>query len=78
MHVHVRDDQGKATSNPTKYKEVIEGLRKTAPGLLVEFSTTNFADTIEKQVECLCKNFNIIWKNNLNFLDNNIFYFFKI
>lgn len=53
MHVHVRDDNGQATSDTNKYKEVLEGLRKTAPGLLVEFSTTNFAPTIEEQVACL-------------------------
>jgi len=53
VHVHVRDDNGNATSDPNKYKEVLDGLRESAPDLLVEFSTTNFAPTIKEQVACL-------------------------
>ena len=53
VHLHVRDDNGKATDDPAKYKEVLEGLREVAPELLVEFTTTNFAPTIEEQVACL-------------------------
>ena len=53
VHLHVRDDNGKATDDPAKYKEVLEGLREAAPELLVEFTTTNFAPTVEEQVACL-------------------------
>lgn len=53
VHLHVRDDEGRASSEPATYRQVLDGIRAEAPEMLVEFSTTNFAPTIEEQVACL-------------------------
>ncbi|MBC9245852.1 3-keto-5-aminohexanoate cleavage protein [Paracoccus sp. 11-3] len=38
-HCHVRDDDGKATSDPDRFAALKEGLEKHCPGLIVQLST---------------------------------------
>ena len=38
-HCHVRDDEGKATSDPDRFARLKEGLEKHCPGLIVQLST---------------------------------------
>ena len=39
VHCHVRDDEGRPTSDPERFARLMEGLRKHCPGLIVQFST---------------------------------------
>jgi 3-keto-5-aminohexanoate cleavage enzyme len=38
-HCHVRDDEGKPTSDPVRFARLKEGLEKHCPGLIVQLST---------------------------------------
>ena len=38
-HCHVRDDEGKPSSDPERYGRLKEGLEKHCPGLIVQLST---------------------------------------
>lgn len=38
-HCHVRDDEGKPTSDPDRFRLLMEGLHKHCPGLIVQLST---------------------------------------
>ncbi|WP_378942906.1 3-keto-5-aminohexanoate cleavage protein [Paracoccus sp. R86501] len=38
-HCHVRDDAGKPTSDPERFAQLLEGLRKHCPGMIVQLST---------------------------------------
>lgn len=38
-HCHVRDDEGKPTSDPDRFARLKEGLEKRCPGLIVQLST---------------------------------------
>jgi len=38
-HCHVRDDEGKPTSDPERFARLKEGLEKHCPGLIVQLST---------------------------------------
>ena len=39
VHLHVRNDDQSTTSNPDKFAEFQEGIRKFCPGIIVQFST---------------------------------------
>ncbi|MBV1705209.1 MAG: 3-keto-5-aminohexanoate cleavage protein [Hyphomicrobiales bacterium] len=39
VHCHVRDDEGKPTSDPARFARLLEGLRKHCPGMIVQLST---------------------------------------
>jgi len=39
VHAHVRDDQGRPTSDPDRFGRLLEGLRAHCPGMIVQFST---------------------------------------
>ena len=39
VHVHVRDDEGKSSSDPEKFLAFKEGVNKHCPGMIVQFST---------------------------------------
>jgi len=39
VHVHVRDEQGKSSSDPEKFLAFKEGVNKHCPGMIVQFST---------------------------------------
>ena len=39
VHCHVRDDEGKPTSDPDRFDRLLEGLRKHCPGMIVQLST---------------------------------------
>ena len=38
-HCHVRDDEGKPTSDPERFARLKEGLERHCPGMIVQFST---------------------------------------
>jgi len=38
-HCHVRDDEGKPTSDPERFARLKEGLETHCPGLIIQFST---------------------------------------
>ena len=38
-HCHVRDDEGKPTSDPERFARLKEGLEKHCPGMIIQFST---------------------------------------
>lgn len=38
-HCHVRDDEGKPSSDPERYDRLKEGLEKRCPGMIVQLST---------------------------------------
>lgn len=38
-HCHVRDDDGKPTSDPDRFARLMEGLRRHCPGMIVQLST---------------------------------------
>ena len=39
VHVHVREDDQSPSSDPAKFKAVLEGVREQCPGMIVQFST---------------------------------------
>ena len=39
VHIHVRDELGKPSSNPSLFADVQTGIRKYCPGMIVQFST---------------------------------------
>ncbi len=39
VHCHVRDDQGRPTSDPERFARLKEGLEKHCPGIIIQFST---------------------------------------
>jgi uncharacterized protein (DUF849 family) len=39
VHLHVRDDAGRSSSDPDRFAAVQEGLRRHCPGMIVQFST---------------------------------------
>lgn len=39
VHVHVRDEQGKPSSDPEKFQAFQEGVNKHCPGMIIQFST---------------------------------------
>ena len=38
-HCHVRDDEGKPTSDPDRFARVVEGLKTHCPGMIIQLST---------------------------------------
>ena len=38
-HCHVRDDEGKPTSDPDRFARLMEGLKTHCPGLIIQLST---------------------------------------
>ncbi len=38
-HCHVRDDEGRPTSDPERFARLVEGLRQHCPGMIVQLST---------------------------------------
>jgi len=39
VHCHVRDDEGKPTSDPERFARLKEGLEAHCPGMIIQFST---------------------------------------
>uniref|UniRef100_A0A6B2LAA6 3-keto-5-aminohexanoate cleavage enzyme n=1 Tax=Arcella intermedia TaxID=1963864 RepID=A0A6B2LAA6_9EUKA len=52
IHVHVRDEEGRPTCKAQYYGEVLEGVRKACPEMIVQFSTGNYAPNLQERVEC--------------------------
>jgi uncharacterized protein (DUF849 family) len=38
-HCHVRDDEGKPTSDPDRFARLVEGLKTHCPGMIIQLST---------------------------------------
>jgi 3-keto-5-aminohexanoate cleavage enzyme len=39
VHIHVRDDQGRSSSDPQRFAQVKAGVERHCPGMIVQFST---------------------------------------
>jgi 3-keto-5-aminohexanoate cleavage enzyme len=39
IHLHVREDDGKASQRPERFKEAIDAIRAKAPGVIIQIST---------------------------------------
>lgn len=39
VHAHVRDDEGKPTSDPDRFARLMDGIRSHCPGMIVQLST---------------------------------------
>lgn len=39
LHAHVRDDQGRPTSDPERFARLMEGVRAHCPGMVIQLST---------------------------------------
>lgn len=39
VHAHVRDDEGRPTSDPDRFARLMEGVRQHCPGMIVQLST---------------------------------------
>jgi 3-keto-5-aminohexanoate cleavage enzyme len=39
LHAHVRDDEGKPTSDPDRFARLMEGVRAHCPGMILQLST---------------------------------------
>ena len=39
VHLHVRDEEGKPTSDPKRFARVLEAIRKHCPGMIIQLST---------------------------------------
>ena len=39
VHLHVRDDEGRPTSDPKRFAKVLEGIRRHCPGMITQLST---------------------------------------
>ena len=39
VHAHVRDDEGKPTSDPERFARLLDGVRAHCPGMIVQLST---------------------------------------
>lgn len=39
VHAHVRDDEGRPTSDPERFARLMEGVRQHCPGMIVQLST---------------------------------------
>lgn len=39
VHAHVRDDNGKPTSDPEHFARLVEGVRQHCPGMIIQLST---------------------------------------
>src|SRR2546421_12995982 len=39
VHLHVRDEEGKPTSDPKRFAKVLEGIHQHCPGMITQLST---------------------------------------
>ncbi len=39
VHAHVRDDEGKPTSDPERFARLMEGIKEQCPGMIIQLST---------------------------------------
>lgn len=39
VHCHVRDEEGKPTSDPDRFARLMEGIRRHCPGIIIQLST---------------------------------------
>lgn len=49
VHLHVRDDAGNSSSDPVRFAELQEGIRKHCPGMIVQFSTGGRGRAMEQR-----------------------------
>jgi 3-oxoadipate:acetyl-CoA acetyltransferase len=53
VHIHVRDDSGASSSDPERFAEVQEGVRKHCPGMIIQFSTGGRGRSQEQRTAAL-------------------------
>lgn len=53
VHIHVRDEEGRPSSDPARYAAVQEGVRKHCPGMIVQFSTGGRGRSAAERGLCL-------------------------
>ena len=59
-HCHVRDDEGKPTSDPERFGKLLEGLRQHCPGMIVQLSTGEMLRSMSSRCEWIthmCRTF---------------------
>jgi 3-keto-5-aminohexanoate cleavage enzyme len=49
VHIHVRDDAGRPSSDPERFQRVQAGVRKHCPGMIVQFSTGGRGRRLEER-----------------------------
>ena len=49
VHIHVRDDAGRPSSDPARFARVQEGVRKHCPGMIIQFSTGGRGRALEER-----------------------------
>jgi uncharacterized protein (DUF849 family) len=49
VHIHVRDDAGRPSSEPERFGRVQEGVRKHCPGMIIQFSTGGRGRQLEER-----------------------------
>lgn len=53
VHIHVRDEMGRPSSDPERYAAVQDGIRKHCPGMIVQFSTGGRGRSAAERGLCL-------------------------
>ena len=54
VHVHVREKDQSPSSDPAKFKAVLEGVREQCPGMIVQFSTGGRGRAAHERGAMLC------------------------
>src|SRR5688572_13091558 len=49
VHIHVRDDAGRPSSDPERFARVQEGVKQRCPGMIVQFSTGGRGRRLEER-----------------------------
>lgn len=55
VHVHVRDEAGRPSSDPERYGAVLDGVRRHCPGMIVQFSTGGRGRDAAERGSCLSR-----------------------
>src|SRR4029077_2322506 len=54
IHLHVREDDGKPSQRPERFKESIDAIRSAAPGVIIQISTGGaIGESIENRAKPL-------------------------
>ncbi len=54
IHLHVREEDGKPSQRPERFKEAIDAIRKAAPGVIIQISTGGaIGESIENRAKPL-------------------------
>lgn len=53
VHLHVRDDEGLPTSDPERFRVVVEGVRRHCPDMIIQLSTMGPSQDPQERGACL-------------------------